>query len=212
MKQEQWTQWLKEETKKEYFKCILKQVKELNKTAVLSPDETLWFKSLEVQDISKVHTVIIGNRPYCDAYAADGYAFSSMDSADQEMLRLYQKIYQDTQIKYDSSDNSKERWVEQGILLLNLELTRQSGKRGKGTTLWSPFVENILTFLLADSQKRVFIFLDSFDTYKKMTQGVITHSLVLNYDLNSIIPCNKNIFLTASNFVKRYYNYEIDWK
>ena len=93
---EQWRKWYENEKKQPYFQAIYQQALEMDSHTLLSPDPVYWLRAFEFDDFTKIHTVIVGNRPHKHAYAADGYAFSSIDETDREMGLLYRKLYKES--------------------------------------------------------------------------------------------------------------------
>ena len=79
--QEEWERWLNEEREKDYYKRILAQLRGVQKTQFISPDEDLIFKCLEIPDIRNVKVVIVGDMPPQDLQNADGLALSCYDNA-----------------------------------------------------------------------------------------------------------------------------------
>ena len=208
-----WRKWYENEMQQPYFTKILETAEQIDNKEMLSPDRTLWLKALEFPDISKIHTIIIASKPYNDAYAADGYAFSCIDEADYEMGLLYRKLNNELGVVYDQFDNSKERWVQQGILPLCIELTAKCGQFMDNSMLWRPFTTKVLRYFLDDDQLRAFIFLDRYSSqildlfYDKHEK----EHLIIQQDIRKPEFQTAAIFNPVNNFIMRNYSLNIDW-
>lgn len=210
---EKWLNWYNNEKKQPYFKDIYNRALKLNEEVLLSPEPQYWFRALDFDDISKIHTVIIASRPFNDAYAADGYAFSCIDEADREMGLLYRKLYNELGVVYDQYDNSKQRWAEQGVLLLCMELTTQCGKFKDDTRLWTPFTQRVLRYFIEDDQLRAFVFLDRYSSHipALFADKPEREHLYLNYDIRTPEFQRAAIFTPVNNFIMSNYSRNIDW-
>lgn len=209
----QWIDWYNKEINKDYFKNILEYNEYLDRHECLSPLREFWFNAFEVKDMQKVHTVITSSYPYFDSYAADGLAFSSIDEADDNMLKLYRTIWSDLGITYDQSDNSKERWKEQGVLLMPMQLTCMNGALHSEESSWLPFTKEVLRLLLEDKQKRAFILLDKYTKYMPdlFARRDKYNQLIYNYDIEDYHFKDKRIFKDVNKFIYDYYDIEMDW-
>lgn len=209
-----WREWYENEIRQPYFIKIMETAKKIDDEEMLSPDQEFWLKALEFEDISKIHTIIIASRPYNDAYAADGYAFSSIDEADHEMGLLYRKLNSELGITYDQNDNSKEKWVKQGILPLCIELTAKCGQFMDNTMLWRPFTVRVLRYFLEDDQLRAFVFLDRYSSgildlfYDKDKK----EHLIIQQDIRKPNFQTAAIFNRVNDYVTRNYSFNIDWR
>ena len=211
---EKWRQWYENETRQPYFQHIMEEATRLDETYVLSPDRDLWLKALEFPNFAKIHTVIVASRPFNEAYAADGYAFSCIDEADREMGLLYRKLYNELGVVYDQSDNSKERWAKQGILLLSMELTTRSGKFKDDTRLWTPFTKRVLRYLIEDDQRRAFLFLDRYTPHMSelFADKPEREHLYINQDIRTPDFQKAPVFAPVNHFIMSNYSYNINWQ
>lgn len=212
-KQKQWEEWLHEELEKPY---MIKLVGDLEKEAYkmeLAPLREYWFNSLQFSNIEAIHTVITDIAPYPEVVLSDGYAFSSYGDASPQMLKLYKKIYVDTGVKYDQSDNCKQRWVDQGILLLPIEFTINLTTK-ETETRWRPFTENILSYFLSDSQPRAYLFLDDSTSYcmsELFRKFDLSRHLIIRGDPYKLLRSKEDIFNRINHFVWEHYKKVIDW-
>jgi uracil DNA glycosylase len=211
---EQWRKWYENEKKQPYFQAIYQQALEMDSHTLLSPDPAYWLRAFEFDDFTKIHTVIVGNRPHKHAYAADGYAFSSIDETDREMGLLYRKLYKELGVSYNQDDNSKERWAKQGILPMTIELTTISGANLDMQRLWYPFTKRILRYFIDDIQLRAFLFLDRFtpNMPELFVDKPNKEHLYLNRELWSTDFQNKPVFTPINDFIESNYSCKIDWQ
>jgi uracil DNA glycosylase len=210
---EKWQAWLENELRQPYAQRIIETAKNLDKNFILSPDRDLWFRSLEFPDITKIHTIITSSRPHKEAYASDGLAFSSIGEADRETGFLYRKLYSELGVIYDQYDNSKTRWLEQGVLCLPIELTTKSGQGHDQTQLWYPFTTRVLRYFIEENQNRAFIFLDQY-SQKNYNLFYDRNERPHFYYLEDIrFPdfLKRPLFKDLNKFIWENYQKEIDW-
>lgn len=144
-----------------------------DKGELVVPAKEYWNNYLNF-DIGDIKVVIIGDCPYREWYASDGFAFSSLSPSaiNFVMARLYDKLYYEIGVRYDKNDNSKEKWLDRGILCLpyypilyhqdesiEYDLREQS--------------EDVLRFLIEDSRPKAFISLISHNT-KTVTELLLS--------------------------------------
>ena len=211
---DKWLEWLSEETHKPYFQAILEKAEQLNRTSLITPDRDKWFRTLLFEDIAKIHTIIICNRPYIYSYAADGLGLSCIDEADYEMGLLYRKLDRELGVIYNQEDNTKDRWLEQGVLILPIELTAFDGKRNDHSILWRPFTQAVLRYFIEDDQRRAFIFLDSHSPYMPalFVDKLERPHLYIQVDIHSPNFLRTPLFIPLNNFIAKYYSRNIDWR
>ena len=209
-----WVNWINAEMEKPYVQEIIAEATRRNQKGILSPDPDHWFDCLRFPDITKINTIIVGNSPYIHSYAADGFAFSSLDDVDTEMQRLYAKIYADLGVCYNLSDNTKQRWLDQGILCFPLSFTTPSGKAYRYDPLWHPLTENILHYFITEKQIRAYLFFDYSTSYRmprlfhdKMNQP----HLFIQRDIYTPEFMKGDIFNTVNDFIWKNYQKELDW-
>lgn len=212
---ERWKKWLDNEMSKDYFLNIEKKFECLNQKVELSPIREYWYNSiLNIDDINNIKVIITGNKPYYESYAADGYAYSSNDDIDIEMGLLYKKIYQDLGITYNQDDNTKKRWLDQGILCFPMQFTTISGNKKSSFDDWLPFTSKVINYLICDKRPKAFIFLDRYTKripHFLWNKKSLPH-LFIQQDINYINFNTEPIFSKVNDFIKNIYNYEIKWQ
>jgi uracil DNA glycosylase len=209
-----WREWYENEIQQPYFLKIMETAERFNAHTLLSPSREYWFRAFEFPDITKIHTIITGSRPHCEAYAADGFAFSSIDDTDREMGLLYRKLFTELGVTYDQYDNSKQKWLDRGILCMPMELTTVSGNGICNNTLWLPFTKRVLRYFIEDEQMRAFVFLDKY--WWKANELFFDKQerphLYIQSDIRDPAFQKERIFTLVNKFVEKNYNYNIDWQ
>lgn len=204
-KHEAWLKWLEEEQKKEYFQRILGQVRKLERDTLLYPEREDWFRPLSFSNIEQVKVVITETRPSVEPYAADGLAWSSLDLPSHAMQVMYRKLYNELGVTYNQLDHTKDRWAEQGILLLPIELTATSNPI-RAQSVWEEFTFSVIEVLMQSKQTRFFLFLDDQHEWRALNNP---HH---HPTLSATIYDNTPIFSPVDNFVTSHYGVTIDWR
>ena len=211
----EWKQWLHKEMCSEYFYELEKKIILLSRTIELSPLKEKWYNSLTIPDYSTINVFLIGNRPYLESYASDGFSFSSYDDTiDIETYYLYQQIYNELGIIYDQTDNTKTKWLKQGVLCFPIELTCYSGVKKYCKRIWEPFITQVINFWVQDKQPKIFCFLDKYTTtqYINFLKNNHPQHTFIHYDIENCRFTKTKIFSTINDFTRNNYNYLIDWK
>ena len=125
--------------------------------AVIYPPRPL--HALELTPLAGVRAVILGQDPYHGAGQAHGLAFSVPDGVrpPPSLRNIFLELRSDLGCAVPASGNL-ERWVRQGVLLLNAVLTVEDGQpashAGKG---WELFTDSVIDALANDTQPKVFM-------------------------------------------------------
>ena len=202
--QEEWERWLNEEREKDYYKRILAQLRGVQKTQFISPDEDLIFKCLEIPDIRNVKVVIVGDMPPQDLQNADGLALSCYDNAYADRAqRYFDFALQEFTGQKDVSN--KQAWVDNGFMLINYALTRDIHKHGSTHTFWHYFTRSIIKKLFEDSTPRAFIFCRDLG-FEPDKRHMIAY-------INDLQPYeNIAIFNKVNLFLIKYYGKSVRWE
>lgn len=204
---EAWLSWLEEEKGKGYFKKIESELARIGRDYLIWPEPADRFRALDFENIDNIKVILVGTRPISPAYCADGLSWSSLDQIDRKMGRLYRKIYEDLGVIYDQGDNTKDRWVKQGILPLNMELTTHGGE---SRTLWTDFTSAVLRYFFNLDRPIVFLFFDSITPWIYWQSWNKKGHPVIQWDIaegRTFQP----IFSRVNNYLRKTYSTEIDW-
>lgn len=109
------------------------------------PSENLWFESFRSISPENVRVVILGQDPYPQRGAANGYAFAYDGEVENYPYSLYVIRKRLTQNKRQKVDLKK--WSKEGVLLLNTALTVKHNSPGSHIDHWHEFTECILSLL-----------------------------------------------------------------
>lgn len=159
-----WKELLKEEFDKPYFESLTKFVKEEYQSATVYPPPKLIFNALDSLPVEKVKVVILGQDPYHGPHQAHGLSFSVPDGVKipPSLQNIYKEIQSDLGTDRSNSGNL-ERWVSQGVLLLNATLTVRANQaashQNKG---WETFTDAIIHQLANKKNNLVFILWGSY--------------------------------------------------
>ena len=156
---EDWNELLESEFDKDYLKQLSLKLGWLykNHPDKIVPDQDQIFKTFKETRLKEVKVVIVGMSPYPSKLHATGRAFASnSDSIPASIESILYSIDRDVMFGLDVSkrcyldcinehDYTLQHWVDQGILLLNANLTTEVGNpkahQGQG---WEQFIQAAL--------------------------------------------------------------------
>lgn len=175
-----WKQALAEEFEKPYFQGLTAFVKQSYTTAKVYPPPAQIFHALDACPFDQVRVVILGQDPYHGRGQAHGLAFSVPEGVQPppSLQNIFKEIYSDVGNPIPASGNL-ERWVKQGVLLLNATLTVEASKagshQGKG---WEQFTDAVIRRLSDKREHLVFLLWGKY-AQQKMTLIDTSRHLVL---------------------------------
>ena len=139
-----WQNFINQETKKPYFKEIKTSLIKSNRDGHnIFPPPKDFFKAFEKCDYEKTKIVIIGQDPYPTIGVANGLAFSVNKNIKipASLKNIFKEIEDDLKIVNKHGDLTS--WAEQGVLLLNVNLSVLEGNLaliqkldGKNSPIW----------------------------------------------------------------------------
>jgi uracil-DNA glycosylase len=142
-----WTEVLKDEKQKEYFKNVLEFSNNERKTKKIFPPADLVFNAFKLTPFENLKVVILGQDPYHGEGQAEGLCFSVQPGVKlpPSLKNIYKEIESDLKIKMDFNSGHLAHWAEQGVFLLNAVLTVEEGRpashAGKG---WETFTDEVI--------------------------------------------------------------------
>ncbi|MFZ3068978.1 MAG: uracil-DNA glycosylase [Microgenomates group bacterium] len=154
-----WKELLKNEFDKPYFKSLSEFVHNEYKTNTVYPPAKFIFNALDSLPVDKVKVVIIGQDPYHGEGQAHGLSFSVPDgiSLPPSLQNIYKELGTDLGKNHSQSGNL-ERWVKEGVLLLNATLTVRAHQAGSHQNKgWEQFTDAIIHHLADSKENLVFI-------------------------------------------------------
>ena len=112
-----WSEILKTEFQKDYFKSLEKFIIEEYQNKKVYPNFDNIFKALELTSYNDTKVVIIGQDPYHNPNEAHGLAFSTkLQRYPASLKNIFKELESDLLIKKDTGDLTS--WAKQGVLLL----------------------------------------------------------------------------------------------
>lgn len=159
-----WKKLLVEEFDKPYFKDLTDFVKKEYLQNTVYPSPKFIFNALDSLPVDKVKVVIIGQDPYHEPGQAHGLSFSVPDGVKipPSLQNIYKEIQSDLG-KNRSESGNLERWIKQGVLLLNATLTVRAHQAGSHQNKgWEIFTDAIIHKLAETKENLVFILWGSY--------------------------------------------------
>ena len=162
--EQSWKDLLKDEFEKPYFQDLAEFVRREYHQKTVYPPAKFIFNALDRLPVGQVKVVILGQDPYHGAGQAHGLSFSVPDgtTAPPSLQNIYKEIETDLGHPRHASGNL-ERWVKQGVLLLNATLTVEAGHpashQNKG---WETFTDALIHHLAEKKENLVFILWGSY--------------------------------------------------
>lgn len=161
---ESWRRVLQTEFDKPYFEILTSYVRRAYQTTTCYPPARLIFHAFDACPFDRVRVVILGQDPYHEPNQAEGWAFSVPDGVriPPSLENIYKEQQRDLGIPIPSSGHL-ERWVNQGVLLLNATLTVEAHKagshQGKG---WEELTDAAIMALSSQREHIVFMLWGSY--------------------------------------------------
>ncbi|HBC45129.1 MAG: Uracil-DNA glycosylase [Candidatus Collierbacteria bacterium GW2011_GWB1_45_35] len=157
--EQSWKSLLKDELEKLYFKELTDFVRKEYQTTTVYPPPKFIFNALDSLSVDKVKVVILGQDPYHGPGQAHGLSFSVPEgiAIPPSLQNIYKEIETDLGNPRHASGNL-ERWVKQGVLLLNATLTVRANQAGSHQNKgWETFTSAIIHHLAEKKDHLVFI-------------------------------------------------------
>lgn len=154
-----WRPVLIEETRKPYFKELLRFVAEQRQRVTVFPPEEEVFAALHLTPIEAVKVLILGQDPYHDDGQAHGLCFSVQPGVaiPPSLQNIFKELHSDLGCAIPNH-GYLTHWAEQGVLLLNTVLTVQAHQanshQGKG---WEIFTDAVIAAVNAKDERVVFV-------------------------------------------------------
>ena len=183
--QNDWTELLKPEFEKPYFKQLAQTVNTAYKTQTAYPPAKLVFNAFKLCSLAQVKVVIIGQDPYHQVGQANGLCFSVNDGIriPPSLMNIFKELKTDIPNFELPQSGNLEKWAAQGVLLLNAILTVEAGKPGSHKDYnWQTFTDTVIKLLSDQKENLVFLLWGNFAMAKR-----------------ELIDGNKHFILTAAH-------------
>ncbi|MCV2500055.1 MAG: uracil-DNA glycosylase [Candidatus Lightella neohaematopini] len=146
-----WNNLLKNELKKDYFKKIIKFIKNRKSGGhEVYPNNNRIFYALNTTKFNKVKIVIIGQDPYHNPKQADGLAFSVNKGIKipLSLFNIFKELKNNVNNFVIPNHGNLHSWAVQGVLLLNSILTVEKNKPLSHSHIgWELFTNKIVKIL-----------------------------------------------------------------
>ncbi|MCV2526254.1 MAG: uracil-DNA glycosylase [Candidatus Lightella neohaematopini] len=214
-----WNNLLKNEFKKDYFKKIIKFIKNRKSDGYeIYPSNNRIFYALNTTKFNKVKIVIIGQDPYHNPKQADGLAFS-VNKGIKIPLSLF-NIFKELKNSVDNfiipNHGNLYNWAIQGVLLLNSILTVEKNKPLSHSNIgWELFTNTIIKILDHYHNGLIFLLWGNFAKKKikyinKNKHFILTTSHPSPYSANlGFFGCRH--FTIANNILIKQNKKPINW-
>ena len=206
-----------EEFSKNYFRKIMREVKNCNSKDLLCPKRENIFRAFEITNFSDLKIVILGQDPYHGKNQANGLAFAvnKNNKIPPSLRNIFKEIKNDLNIDPLTSKDL-ESWASQGVLLLNSSLSVKLGIANSHSKLgWELFTNKILKEISLMKNKVVFVLWGNFAKKKESLIDTKKH-LILKAPHPSPLSAYRGFFgckhfSKANDFLKKNDLKEIIW-
>ncbi|MCV2502441.1 MAG: uracil-DNA glycosylase [Candidatus Lightella neohaematopini] len=214
-----WNNLLKHEWKKDYFKKIIKFIKDRKSDGYeIYPNNNRIFHALNITKFNKVKIVIIGQDPYHNPKQADGLAFSVNKGIKipLSLLNIFRELKSSVDNFIIPSHGNLYSWAIQGVLLLNSILTVEKNKPLSHSQIgWELFTNKIIKILDFYHNGLIFLLWGNFAKKKikyinKSKHFILTTSHPSPYSVNlGFFGCKH--FTIANNILIKQNKKPINW-
>jgi len=203
--------------KSEEFKNILRTLKEESSQTEIFPKPEKIFNCFKYCPFDKTMVVFLGANPYYNFSKSDGLLFSHEGPGTNKLLKLvFNAIEDNYDKKLKNTDSNLERWANQGVLLLSLDLTFCYGKRGSHIKLWGPFLRAVISALHEHHPGVIYVLFgqDSLK-YADLIDPTSNDIFCVEHPAKSLILGrnwkHKNVFLYLDRVTNMIFNRKINW-
>lgn len=211
-----WRDFILEESKKEYYKSLMKKVDEEYEKYTCFPEYDNIFNAFNLTPLDETKVVILGQDPYHEINQAHGLAFSVLcDKLPPSLKNIYKEMYTDLGAKHNNNGDLTYL-ARQGVLLLNTTLTVREGMANSHSKFgWQTFTDNAIKELDKVNTPMVFILWGNNAREKKKFITNKNH-YVIESAHPSPLSANRGFFGTkpfsrTNDILKKNNLKEIDW-
>ena len=153
-----WDLFLNEESEKEYYKILMKQVVEEYSNNLCHPKYEEIFNAFNLTNLDDLKVVILGQDPYHEINQAHGLAFSVLcEKLPPSLVNIYKEMASDLGVEINQ-DGNLEYLSKQGVLLLNTILSVRNGAALSHKAFgWEIFTDYVIKYLNTIDKPIVFI-------------------------------------------------------
>jgi uracil-DNA glycosylase len=215
-----WGPKLQEEISPKKLKYIFDRLKEESSQAKILPKPETIFHCFKLCPLEKTMIVFLGANPYYDQPegVSNGLLFGSDTVYTKIIGQLWAGVFDnfDKKIKLSRQQSSLENWAKQGVLLLPLDLTFSSQKKGAFVTLWGPFIAAVIRTIQTHCPGVIFVLLGQDALQVKDLLDPLNHDMVLLEHPAKSLALNrnwkhKNVFNYLDRVTNMIFDRKIDW-
>jgi uracil-DNA glycosylase len=154
-----WSNFIKEEMKREYFQNLIALVKKDATQHEVYPARENIFKAFSLCPFEATRVCILGMDPYINPGQAMGLSFSVPVGVDfpPSLRNIFKELETDLGIK-KPVHGDLTGWARQGILLMNSILTVRRGATGSHADFgWQTFTDKVIALLNEKEHSVVFV-------------------------------------------------------
>jgi len=167
---ENWAQFIKQESKQEYYKTLGELVVADSKNHTIYPRHKDLFQAFKLCELAQTKVVILGQDPYHGDNQAHGLSFSVQPGVDipPSLRNMFKELNQSHGKSHKFTDGCLTSWATQAVLLLNSVLTVRKGQAGshKGYG-WEVFTDNAIQLVNQQDRPIVYMLWGNFARSKK---------------------------------------------
>lgn len=213
-----WFEKLKVEFEKPYFINLWKEVNLAYNATQCFPPKRMIFEAFNQCKWEDVKVVIIGQDPYHGIGEAHGLSFSVPygTKIPPSLRNIFRELHEDINCEMPIF-GSLERWVTQGVLLLNAGLTVEKDKPNSHKHLeWSVFTDAVISLINEEKENVVFMLWGNFAQKKGIKIDTSKH-LVLQSGHPSPMSANQGKwfgnkhFSLANAYLKKHKKGKVNW-
>ena len=189
-----WKDFFNQESKKDYFKELMSNVKKEYASYKCHPDYDDIFNAYKLTELENVKVVILGQDPYINDNEAHGLAFSVKNSILPPSLKnIYKEMESD--LGYSVKKGGDLSYLaKQGVFLLNTILTVRHGESLSHKSLgWEILTDNTIKELDKQENPIVFILWGN-DAKKKKELLTNSKHLIIESSHPSPLGARKSFF------------------
>lgn len=183
--EESWKKVLWDEFQQPYFAELKQFLLEEKRKYTVYPPGPMIFNAFNKTPFDKVKVVLIGQDPYHEPGQAHGLCFSVQDGVPhpKSLINIFKELHDDVGFEIPVNGNL-EKWIEQGVFLLNATLTVRAHEAGSHQNHgWERFTDAAISKLSMQREGLVFLL---WGNYAKQKEALIDTSK--HYILSTVHP------------------------
>lgn len=130
------------------------------------------FRAFKKCSYKECNVVMLGQDPYPQPGVATGILFGNNPDIAEGLISPSLRVIKKAVNATADFDNSMEKWVRQGILMINSALTCEVNRIGSHVDIWRPFVSKLIHNISLDRPDMIFVMFGAqAQSFNKNAQG-----------------------------------------